>query len=100
MSELRQFRWVAMAEGLSFLVLVLVAMPLKYLAGLPLAVRIVGMVHGLLFVLFLYALLRASLARSWPVGRSLKAFISSLVPGGTFWFDATLREELSSEVAR
>ena len=46
MEELKQFRWVAFLEGLSFVLLLFVAMPLKYWAGLPLAVRIVGMVHG------------------------------------------------------
>ena len=59
MEELKQFRWVAFLEGLSFVLLLFVAMPLKYWAGLPLAVRIVGMVHGLLFVLFIGALFSA-----------------------------------------
>ena len=56
MTALRQLRLVAFLEGSSFLVLLFIAMPLKYLAGLPLAVRVAGSVHGLLFLVFLAAL--------------------------------------------
>jgi integral membrane protein len=96
MSELRQFRVVAFLEGLSFVLLLFVAMPLKYLAGEPLAVRIVGGVHGLLFVLFVGALFRVALERSWSPQRWLVAFGSSLVPFGTFVFDRSLKRELAS----
>lgn len=94
MNELKQFRWVALLEGLSFVLLLFVAMPLKYWAGLPLAVRIVGSVHGLLFVAFLGALFRVALERDWPVRRWGLALLSSLVPFGTFVFDRSLRREL------
>ena len=96
MSALRQFRLVALAEGVSFLVLLFVAMPLKYLLGLPLAVRIVGSVHGVLFVVFVVALLRVSIVRRWPLYRSVLAFISSIVPFGTFAFDRLLVREIGA----
>ncbi len=96
MTALRQFRIVALLEGLSFLVLLFVAMPLKYWAGLPLPVRIAGAVHGVLFVLFVPALLRAATEHEWPARRWLLAFGSSLVPFGTFLFDRTLRRELET----
>jgi integral membrane protein len=76
--------------------LLFVAMPLKYLAGLPLAVRIAGSIHGALFLLFLAALYRAARARTWPRRRSLAAFMSSILPFGTFVFDASLRREIDS----
>ena len=97
MSELRQFRVVAFLEGLSFVLLLFVAMPLKYLAGQPLAVRIVGGVHGLLFVLFVGALFRVAVERGWSPKRWLLAFASSLVPFGTFVFDRSLKRELAGE---
>jgi integral membrane protein len=100
MSELRQLRVVALAEGVSFLALLLVAMPLKYLAGLPLAVRVVGLVHGVLFLAFLAALLRAASDRGWPAGRSALAFLSAIVPFGTFVFDRSLRREIAGEPGR
>jgi integral membrane protein len=94
-TELRQFRWVAFLEGLSFVLLLFIAMPLKYWAGMPLAVRIVGLVHGLLFVAFCGALFRVALERGWPLRRWGLAFVSSLLPFGTFVFDRSLRREIA-----
>jgi integral membrane protein len=99
MTALRQFRLVAFLEGLSFVILLFVAMPLKYLAGMPLAVRIVGSIHGALFVLFLVVLYRAAYGGGWPRRRTLAAFVSSLLPFGTFVFDASLRREIESRQA-
>jgi integral membrane protein len=96
MSELRQLRVVAFLEGLSFVVLLFIAMPLKYWAGLPLAVRIVGSLHGLLFLAFLWALFRAALERDWPAPRWALALLASLLPFGTFVFDRSLKREMSA----
>ena len=95
MTALRQLRLIALLEGTSFLVLLFIAMPLKYLAGFPLAVSIVGSVHGGLFLLFLAVLYRAATERGWPHRRWLTAFVSSIVPFGTFAFDASLRREIA-----
>jgi integral membrane protein len=100
MIALRHLRAIALAEGVSFLALLLVAMPLKYLAGFPLAVRVVGLVHGLLFLAFLVALLRAASDRGWPLRRSALAFLSSIVPFGTFVFDRSLRREIAQQAPR
>src|SRR5688572_29585194 len=96
MTALRQLRLVAFLEGSSFVLLLFVAMPLKYLAGLPLAVRVVGSIHGALFLVFLVALYRAARGREWPHRRSLAAFVASILPFGTFVFDASLRREIDS----
>src|SRR5687767_15624438 len=95
-TELRQLRLVAFAEGLSFVALLFVAMPLKYVWGFPLAVRIVGSIHGALFLIFLVALFRAASEREWPLKRSLVAFVSSIVPFGTFAFDSSLKYEIAN----
>jgi integral membrane protein len=95
MTTLRHLRLVALLEGTSFVILLFVAMPLKYLAGLPLAVRIVGSVHGGLFLIFLAVLFRAGRERRWPPRRWLIAFVSSVVPFGTFVFDRSLRREIA-----
>ena len=100
MTALRHLRLVALLEGSSFLALLFVAMPLKYLAGLPLAVRIVGTVHGALFLLFVAALIRTSIGRQWPFRRSLLAFVASIVPFGTFVFDRSLRSEIEGAAVR
>lgn len=98
-SALGRLRVVALVEGVSFLVLLFVAMPLKYAAGMPSAVKVVGSVHGGLFVLFLLALLQAWDERSWKLSRVVTAFVASVVPFGTFWFDRSLREEQARAVA-
>lgn len=88
-----RLRVVAFVEGCSYLLLLFVAMPLKYFAGLPLAVRIVGSLHGALFVLFCMALLQAMLATRWSIPRAGVLFASSLVPFGTFFIEAGLKRE-------
>lgn len=90
---LGHFRWIAFIEGVSFLVLLSIAMPLKYLADMPLAVRITGMAHGVLFVAYaaLVALLLAQKTFSLP--RAAWAMLMSLVPFGTFVLDRQLARD-------
>ncbi len=91
MSEVRVLRSVVFLEGVSYLVLVFVAMPLKYLAGMPMAVRVTGSVHGFLFVSFLLALLQAKSERRWSARDALLLFGASLIPGSLFWLDRRIR---------
>jgi integral membrane protein len=88
-----RLRAVGLLEGTSFLVLLFIAMPLKYFAGMPLAVKLVGWAHGVLFVLYLLALGHAASSRQWPLLRVGAGFIASLVPFGPFIFDVWLRRE-------
>lgn len=96
MSALRILRVVGFLEGLSFVVLLFVAMPLKHVFGLPLAVRVVGSVHGLLFLAFASALYRAATEHAWPARRSLVAFVASLGPFGPFVLDRSLKRDLDA----
>jgi integral membrane protein len=98
MRSLHHLRIVAFLEGLSFLILLFIAMPLKYLAGQPLAVRVVGLIHGILFLAFLVALYRAARARRWPLRRSGLALLASLLPFGTFVLDRSLRVEIRDSI--
>ena len=91
-TPLRRLRFIGFIEGISYLVLLGIAMPLKYLAGLPLAVRVVGSLHGLLFVLFFLAVAEVTIRRPWwSASFWLKAFVASIVPLGTFVFDRWLQ---------
>jgi len=90
---LRSFILVARLEGLSFLILLFVAMPLKYLAGAPGAVRVVGLAHGLLFLAYLALTTRLAVDDRWPGRRIASALIASLLPFGTFWFERRLARE-------
>jgi integral membrane protein len=96
MSPLRRLRLVGLLEGLSLLALVLVAVPLKHVYGMPLAVRVVGPIHGALFLWFLYALSTVARARNWTARRSATAVVAALIPGGTLVFDRSLRRETES----
>ena len=91
--SIKQLRVVGFAEGLSFLLLVFGAMPLKYLAGLPLAVRVVGAIHGGLFLLYLAAAVRAGWGRRWPFWLWAAVILASVVPFGPFLIDPRLRRE-------
>jgi integral membrane protein len=81
------FRKIAFAEGVSFLVLLLIAMPLKYIADRPIAVTIVGGVHGLLFIAFMIMAweVKREYKKDWPW--LIKAFLASILPFGTFVMD-------------
>jgi len=85
-------RLVGLVEGLSFLVLLFVAMPLKYLADQPLAVRVVGLTHGVLFLAYVILLFRVWANHDWPVKRAAGFFLAGLLPFGPFVADRRLRD--------
>jgi len=77
----------AIFEGISFLILLFIAMPLKYLADMPHGVMIVGWLHGLLFILYLLTAYLAMKAHDWTLKKSSLAVVASLIPFGPFMFD-------------
>ncbi|MGV3773094.1 MAG: DUF3817 domain-containing protein [Verrucomicrobiales bacterium] len=85
------FRTTGIVEAASYLLLVLVAMPLKYIWDMPLAVRWIGMAHGVLFVLYCLALLRVMVVAKWPFSRGVLYFLVSLVPFGPLVADKKLK---------
>lgn len=87
------FRMTGIAEGISFLVLLLIAMPLKYFADMPEAVKYVGWAHGVLFVAYLGLALLVMLKYKKPVMFLGKAVLAALIPLGTFVFDKQLKKE-------
>ncbi len=72
-------------EGISYLVLLLIAMPLKYMAGIPMAVQVVGYLHGILFISYCILLAIVMQKMKWSFLKGFYAFLLSLVPFGTFW---------------
>ena len=91
LNDATTLRRVGFAEGLSYILLLGIAMPLKYYFGQPLAVRIIGSLHGLLFVL--YILLGASYGRNhgWKIKDFILLFVASMLPFGPFFFDRRIR---------
>ena len=92
-SEYRNLHLAGLAEGISFLLLLGIAMPLKYLADIPQAVRIVGSLHGLLFIGYLLTVLMAVDAGKFDRTRIIMALLAAIIPFGPFWFEAKLRKE-------
>lgn len=80
-------RQIALIEGISFLVLMGIAMPLKYLMDMPMAVKVVGWIHGVLFIALCVVLLRTMLIAKWPLSRGALVFVAALLPFGPFVVD-------------
>ena len=91
-ASVRRLRHIGYIEGISFLLLLGVAMPLKYFGGVPKAVTYVGWAHGVLFVAFCFALLQAMLDARWSLGRGAVVFIAALLPFGPFLIDRRIVE--------
>mgnify|MGYP004004897805 FL=1 len=84
-TTLEKFRIINLVEGISYLLLLFVAMPLKYMAGIAVATKIMGMTHGILFIIFMILLAQAHDEYKFKSKFSLILFIASLVPFGTTW---------------
>jgi len=87
-----QLRWIGNVEGISFLILLFVAMPLKYMFDYPMAVKVNGWVHGLLFVVYIAAVLRTAYLIKWDYMRVGLALVASLIPFATFVLDKRLKK--------
>lgn len=91
MSEIRIFRMISLAEGISLLTLLFLAMPMKYFMGMPEAVKVVGSIHGGLFVLYVVSLAVVHFTQRWSFLFSLGALVASFIPFGAFVLDKQLR---------
>jgi integral membrane protein len=84
---IRVFRWVSTLEAISFLVLLLIAMPLKYMYDSPEMVRTVGMAHGVLFVLYVMGAYWMYEKLNWSLKTLAIVIICSILPFGPFYAD-------------
>lgn len=82
-------------EGLSLLVLLFIAMPMKYAYNEPSLVKSIGSLHGALFLLFVVATIYVAIDRNWKFGETTwKVLISCIVPFGTFYVDHTILKHI------
>lgn len=86
---------VALIEGWSFIILLFIAMPLKYMMGWPYMVKYVGWAHGALFVAYMLLLLQCMISYEWKFKKSAWAFLASFIPFGTFILDKQLKKEMA-----
>ena len=96
-TKLSWLRKTAIAEGISFLLLMGIAMPLKYFFQQPMAVTVIGWIHGVLFVLFLSLAWEFKTDRDKNMKWFATAFAAALLPAGTFFFDRKLKQEEKSK---
>ena len=90
-TALGRFRVISAIEGLSFLVLVFIAMPIKYIGGDPIPVKIVGMTHGILFIIFMISLFEAKIKQEWDTGFVFQLFVLSLIPFGALLIERKVK---------
>lgn len=95
-TPLGRFRIVALLEGVSYVALVFLCMPLKYWAEIEWPVKVTGWAHGVLFMLYIALLVYVHFANNWSVVKSFFAFIASLIPFGTFVLEWYLRRDETS----
>ena len=84
MNTIKSLRVVGFLEGLSFLVLLTVCMPLKYLKNIPEPTTYIGMLHGLLFMLYVLLVLIVGVRKDWSYNLIFYLLIASILPCGTF----------------
>jgi integral membrane protein len=90
---LKRLRFVGVLEGISFLLLLGIAMPLKYYAGIPEMVKYTGWAHGVLFIWFLMLVAQVKFTLKWSYEWAFMAFIASLLPFGTFFLDRQIKKK-------
>ena len=91
--RLRHLGWL---EGLSLILLVLIAVPLKYGWDTPVYVRVLGPIHGFFFSIYCLQLVYVGTKLSWPIDKVLTFFVASLIPFAAFALDGRLRAEEAS----
>jgi len=81
------FRIIAFLEGTSYLLLLFVGVPFKYLNGNDYVVKLLGMPHGLLFVAYIFLAIYLGLNQDWSFRKKLIVLASSVIPFGTFYVE-------------
>ncbi|MGX5818898.1 DUF3817 domain-containing protein [Chitinophaga lutea] len=87
MNAIQRLRIIAWLEGISFLVLLFIAMPMKYIGGDLTLMRPTGMAHGVLFVAYVVFVLEVKMAMNWSGKKTVIALAASILPFGTFFIN-------------
>jgi len=93
-----RLRLYAFLEGISLLVLVFIAVPLKYILHNPTWVKAIGPIHGALFLLFIFNALRTGIEQKWKFGETTwKVIVACFIPFGTFYIDWKILRAIENE---
>jgi len=98
-TNIGRFRLISISEGISFLVLLGIAMPIKYACNIPEAVKYPGYLHGMLFILYVVLLLMTGIERKWSFGTLVLLFISSLLPFGFLFAERLFLKKQASQAS-
>ncbi len=90
--NIKSLRAIGFLEGISFLLLLFIAMPMKYVWGNPILVKYVGMGHGVLFIAFLVILFVVCEKQKWSLKMFILGLMASILPFGPFVFDHKLKK--------
>lgn len=87
-TQIGRLRLIGYAEGISLLVLLFIAVPLKYWAGDPSLTKLMGPIHGALFLLFVFNTVSVGVEQQWQFSKTTwKVLLACFVPFGTFYVD-------------
>jgi integral membrane protein len=81
------FKYIALLEGISLLLLLFFAMPMKYIYELPIYVKVIGMAHGLLFIAYIALAVMIKIEEKWPIKKFVIICFASIIPFGTFYVE-------------
>jgi integral membrane protein len=84
---LKLFKIIALLEGISLLLLLFFAVPMKHLMHEPIYVRVIGMAHGLLFIAYVYLAFMVKGERKWSSKQFALVLLASILPFGTFYME-------------
>lgn len=97
-TAISRYRFILFLEGFSLILLVFIAMPFKYFLNDPFLVKVIGQVHGILFMLFLYQTIRISIEFEWKFTETtLKVLLSSFIPFASFYVDRRILRRIEEE---
>ena len=94
---LQRFLWIGRGEGVSFLILVFIAMPFKYALDMPLLVKYFGWAHGLLFMAYVAQLVIVAFKMKWDLLEVIFGFVAALLPFGPFVYERRLAKQNATE---
>jgi integral membrane protein len=96
LAQLRRMRAVSLLEGTTLLLLLGVAVPLKHLAGIPIATAIMGPIHGIAFVLYIWMLVQTVSIGGWTRAAAARMILAAFIPFGAFVNERALARRQAS----
>ncbi|NML20930.1 DUF3817 domain-containing protein [Pseudoflavitalea sp. G-6-1-2] len=96
-SGIGRLRLTGLLEGISYLLLLFIAVPAKYWADMPIISKVLGPIHGVLFVMFVYLTISIASEKKWGFATTGKLLLASIIPFGTFYVDSKILRPAQEE---